>query len=167
MVNTRSQTKSFQDTHFSILYHGRIIVSLPGNRGKRCMYKSTGMSSGLAETWFPCLGVSKSNPYIKGENSVGWIVKPKVRFTLPVNIQLASIFGSLLERFDTIDSMVISLKIGGGFWAQDTNLSRMVREYLVNRVEYNIDHSQIIDYILRASKEPVLVNLEEAVRYTN
>lgn len=126
MVLTRNQTRSLNNPE-SILFVGRIIVKVPG---RRLMYKSTGYCSNYPGTWFPCAGVVKDNPYIENGNGKGFLLKPKSRKNIPRSIKFLCFNSQILERFDTIDNMVISMKIGGGFWGSNDRASVILKDFI-------------------------------------
>lgn len=96
-----------------------------------CMYKSTGNNSGLAETWFPFLGINhKGHPYYSPVHGKGFFFKPQ--YALPmshkpedgfppeVNTKMRELFQdqttNMAARFGSFYNMMVSSQFGGGLW---------------------------------------------------
>lgn len=161
MAITRSQTrnKKKETKKESILYRGRLIVKVPGSR---FMYKSTGNCSNLGGTWFPCIGICELNPVTM--TRIGWIMKPVCTVNVPWCVRFHCFNNKILDRFDTMENMVISYKLGGGFW--ETKESESIVECLKGIKIYRNDHSDILEYIVSSEKNVTEMELQEAMQWT-
>jgi hypothetical protein len=172
MVRTRSQTRKYNEgklnekkpieKKMSIIYCGRVIVKSPVSNGKY-FYKSTGFCSKNPGTWFPCTGISKQFPANFPGNVNGWIMKPVCKVKIPWHLKVICIGSNIIERFDNLESMVISYKIGGGFWDSIGQDAIALKNFLENTPEYRKDHEEIIKKILNDSKLAINVDLKEAI----
>lgn len=161
MAITRSQTRNRRKNlkKESLLYRERLIVKIPESI---FIYKSTGYCSNLAGTWFPCVGVSELNPFTM--TKTGWIMKPPSKVKVPWGIKFHCFKNGILERFDSVENMVISYKLGGGFW--DREESEVIKSFLQTTKEYRIDHSDILEHIVSSEKNFTEVELEGAIQWT-
>lgn len=79
-------------------------------------YESSGKASKFQGTWFPFLGLSEDHPFY----GKGWYIKPdhneKIKTYMEKSVELNLKTFELPSRFGSIVSMLISSKIGGGFW---------------------------------------------------
>lgn len=107
-----------------------------------CMYQSTGNNSGLANTWFPFLGLNnKKHPHFTEGEIEGYLFKPiramapshQVKDGYPAEAydKMKMLFqktDDIAARFGSLYNMMVSSQFGGGFW--DTQEGKTLKNWL-------------------------------------
>lgn len=171
-TRSRKSQKTIKKPFFKVLkYYHRLMVELDqvkSKRSKRMFYRSTGICSKLKDTWFPCRGIQAKKT---ARYPLGWIKKPigeSVNFFLHKNLCKHDSFLCIRdfagERFGTLENMVISAKIGGGFWQENTDVLEFLKTHkLWQNKDLNKDIVRIQSAIMNEGNLKNL-DLEEALK---
>lgn len=106
-------------------------------------YKSSGINSGLANTWFPFLGLQ---PFDGDGHTCGWFRKPGFMGisnldTIPEDISKAFALkgDECYKRLVTVKGMLISAALGGGIWetSRGQDLLKLLKDRYSNFFDYH------------------------------
>lgn len=146
MVLTRSGQKPVPKAS---IISDRLVVQFPSQKGWKYLYRSSGVNSGRKNTWFPFGGIQKRDysPKFSGTRKKGWFKKPngyKIQNFFETNLP-SSVSTKGIDRFGCIKDMILSEKIGGGWW--ETQEAEPFRKILQSLPDYNSSFSSEIAFI--------------------
>lgn len=131
----------------------RLIIAVSGERRpfkpSELFYISSGQNSTMPRTLLEFNGFQRKTTYSKkyGTRLKGWFKKP-LGSKLYLRLSEVGLYHPEMCRFSNIKSMIISYKIGTGFWKTEDAIPFI--KYIHNCVEFKLDYSSEIKDIKSA-----------------